>query len=206
MAAYTFFFYPPIWCRFEVKLFPIQVAKHEIRRNFSVCWSYLWCPSALSVFLEFHVKSHEHITWFSYDFTLDEIRSFIFAFPESEFLGHSCAFKVVISNLKVDSTNMFKKKIPNLIVKKTPIELFCYEWFIIRSEQSVTFKAFNCTKERPDYCMLSVLVKVVLIILYLKRIFSRWSGIASEKLIFGACLMSNFWHLTIVISKGIHIR
>lgn len=56
-------------------------------------------------------------------------------------------------------------------------------------------------KERPDYCMFSVLVKVVLIILYLKCIFSRWSGIASEKLIFGACLMSNFWPPTITISK-----
>jgi len=42
-------------------------------------------------------------------------------------------------------------------------------------------------KERPDYCMFSVLVKVILIIFYLKCIFSRWSGIASEKLIFVSC-------------------
>lgn len=47
---------------------------------------------------------------------MDEVRSFVFAFPESEFLGYNCAFKVVISNLKEDSTTMFKKKTPNLIV------------------------------------------------------------------------------------------
>lgn len=110
MAAYTFFFHPPIFicCRFEVQiLFPIHksfVTKYEIRRNFSVWWSYLWFPSALSVFLDFHVKNHECITWFGYNSTLDKVRSFILGLPESEFLGHSCAFKVLISNFKEDST------------------------------------------------------------------------------------------------------
>lgn len=91
-AAYTSFFPPPVLlcCKVEVQnLFPNHksaVTKCELRRNFSVSWSYLWLPSVLSLFLDIHVKNRECITWFGYNFTLDKVTSLILAFPEGEFL------------------------------------------------------------------------------------------------------------------------
>lgn len=136
VAAQTFFFHPPtfICYIFEVQiLFPINklfVTKYEIRRNISVCWCYLWFSSALGVVLDFRVNNHKCITWLGYNSTLDKVRSFILALRESQFLGHSYAFKVLIG--KEYSTIMFKEKDPKLLAFKK--KLFCYKWFIICSE------------------------------------------------------------------------
>lgn len=62
------------------------VTKCELRRNFSVSWSYLWLPSALSLVLDIRVKNHECITWFGYSFILDKVTGLILALPEGEFL------------------------------------------------------------------------------------------------------------------------